>query len=298
MKKIVFLTTLVLAFILVGFGGLNVSAKKPTQEPMPVTYIEQQVCEVGVFDLWAGQDIYAGTVMIYLDIDGYLNVEIDTDYTIDEIHLGTYDELPAKRPAPGQMVFDPGPYEVGDTVIVLVHVAFAEDLDPENPVAGETAYAGEPEFPGKGAWFYYVALEFVPCTDDPDPDPGPEENCETTYAHFGEASIPFNPNGGSWGWYAEFEPGTYDLWAGAGQNDLSKGTHVGELTVHPDGTIEYTLFEGFEVNMINNMPEEHFYIGALVPERVPGQWQTIDPLEENWIYMTFHLVVCGEYEVD
>jgi len=297
MRRLVFLTTLVFATVLIGFGSLSVSAMKPAApEPTPVEYIEQQLCEVGEFDLWAGQHIWAGTVFIWLDEDGYLQVDIDTDFTIDEIHLGTYDEVPVKRPAPGQMEFNPGPYEVGDTVVVLVHVAFAEDLDPENPVGGETAYAGDPVFPGKGAWFYYVALEFTPCTEDPDPDPETEYLCETTYAYFEADSIPFDLGGQPWGWYSMFMDGTFDLYAGAGLNDLSKGTLVGELTVHPDGTVEYELFEGFEVNMEDGEPKEHFYIGELVPERIPGQWKTIDMT--NPVYMTFHLVVCGEYEVE
>ena len=294
MKRIVFLTTLVLAAVLIGTGTLSVSAKgrKPAPEPIPVTYIEQQVCEVGTFDLWAGQDIWAGTVYIYLDEDGYLQVEIESDYTIDEVHLGTYDELPTRRPAPGQMEFNPGPYEVDDMVIVVVHVAFADDMDPENPVAGETAYAGYKPGPGP-AWWYFVALKFIPCEEDPDPDPDPECSCETTYAHFGDASIPFDVNGQPWGWYAEFMAGEFPLYAGAGLNDLSKGTHVGTIFVSEDGTVTYELFEGFEVNMEDDEPEIHFYIGEAIPERIPGQWNTI---EEPFMYMTFHLVVCGEYD--
>ena len=34
----------------------------------------------------------------------------------------------------------------------------------------------------------------------------------------------------------------------------------------------FKLFEGFEVNMEDGEPKEHFYIGELVPERIPDSY--------------------------
>ena len=296
MKKSIFslLILVLLIFTSVNFETLSAKGRPLPMTPPPVTYTDLKVCEVGEFDLWAGQDIYAGSVSIFLDVDGYLQVQVNSEYTIDEVHVGTYDELPTFRPAPGQMVFDQGPYESGDSVIVLVHVAFAEDMDEENPVAGETAYAGDPNFDGKGAWLYYVALAFIDC--DGPVDPPTSFSYQTTYAYFGDDSIPFDVNGQPWGWYSTFMPGTYELYAGAGLNDLSKGTHVGNITIDEFGNVEYTLFEGFVVNIEDGEPEEHFYIGELEPERIPGQWKTIDM--SNPLFMTFHLVVGGDYPTE
>ncbi len=294
--KNVFITLLLAIFTLTMFNVESVSAKGKPLPPDPVTveYMELEVCDVAEFDLWAGQDILAGYVHVFLDENNYLQVQVNSEYTIDEVHLGTYTELPTKRPAPGQMEFDSGPYESGDSIIVLVHVAFAEDMDENNPVAGETAYAGDPDFDGKGAWFYYIALTFIDC--DGPVDPPTSFSYQTTYAYFGEDSIPFDINGQPWGWYAMFMPGTYELYAGAGLNDLSKGTYVGDLTVDEYGNVSYILFEGYEVNLEEGNPEVHFYIGEEVPERIPGQWKTVDMT--NPLYMTFHLVVGGDYPTE
>lgn len=293
MKRLVFTVFTLFLFFFTSVNAEVISAKgRPVPyAPAPVEYMDLEVCKVSEFDLWAGQDILAGSVNVFLDEDGYLQVQVNSDYTIDEIHLGTYSELPTSRPAPGQMEFDSGPYESGDSIIVLVHVAFAEDLDENNPVGGETAYAGTPEFNGRGAWFYFVALTFVDC--DGPVDPPTSFSYQTTYAYFGDSSIAFDLNGQPWGWYATFLPGTYDLYAGAGLNDLSKGTHVGYLTVDVFGNVSFTLFQGYVVNVEDGEPEVHFYIGEDIPERIPGQWKTVDMT--NPLYMTFHLVVGGEF---
>ena len=81
---------------------------------------------------------------------------------------------------------------------------------------------------------------------------------------------------------ARYPEGTFDVYAGAGLNDLSKGTFVGTITVE-NGTAVFTAEDGVRVL------EEHFYIGADVPARIPGQWNTIDMY--NAVYMTFHLSV-------
>lgn len=295
MKKIILVTMLFL-FAFTSVNSNLVFAKgKPAPTPvMSFEYMEVEICKIAELDLWAGQNTLAGNVNVFLDTDGYLNVQVNSDYTIDEIHLGTYTELPSKRPAPGQMEFDSGPYESGDSVIVLVHVAFAEDTNEENPVAGETAYAGDPVFEGKGAWFYFVALTFIDC--DVTVDPPTSFSYQTTYAYFGTDSIAFDTNGQPWGWYTTFMTGTFELNAGAGLNDLTKGTNVGNITIDELGNVSYTLYEGYEINMEDGEPEVHFYIGEDVPERIPGQWKTIDMT--NPLYMTFHLVVGGEYQND
>jgi len=278
MKKLFALTMAV--FMVLGSALTGVSAKGGPKVYEAPEVVYEEVCYVEdsyEVDLWAGQDILAGSVVVTIE-NGMLSVEVITDFEYDDIHIGTYNELPTKRPAPGQMVFNEGEYLVGDTVIVIVHVAFSDVIG--SPVAGETAYGGNNQT-GANAWFYYIPLEIIEC-EQPPVNPGVWTQ-ETAYAYFGQNSIEFNPNGGAWGWYAEYQEGTFDVYAGAGLNDLSKGTFVGTITVE-NGTAVFTA-----VDETVRVLEEHFYIGELIPERIPGQWQTIDM--SNPVYMTFHLSV-------
>mgnify|MGYP000868564792 CR=1 FL=1 len=107
---------------------------------------------------------------------------------------------------------------------------------------------------------------------------------ETAYAYFGSTSIPFNQDASAsnaWGWYTTYQEGTFPVYAGAGQNDLNKGTLVGYITVSGT-TVTFVPFDNVTVL------EQHFYIGGNIPTRVPGRWQTIS---QPLVYMTFHLSV-------
>jgi len=60
---------------------------------------------------------------------------------------------------------------------------------------------------------------------------------ETAWAYGGDLATPFNTilGGNAWGWtngpLSEGSSYTFDLYAGAGRNNLSAGTLVGELSV-------------------------------------------------------------------
>jgi len=280
LKKLLVLTLVL--FSAFSLSTVNAAAKGGPKPMETVAYegAYEEVCYLEdsyEVDLWAGQDILAGSVVVTVE-NGMLSVEVMTDYQYDDVHIGTYTELPAKRPAPGKMVFNEGPYEVGETVFLIVHVAFSDIED--SPVSGETAYGGNTQT-GTNAWFYYIPLEVKEC-DVPPVDPEGEWTQETAYAYFLEDSIAFDENGQPWGWYSLYQEGTFDVYAGVGLNDLSKGTFVGTITVE-NGTAVFTAEDGVRVL------EEHFYIGADVPARIPGQWNTIDM--DNAVYMTFHLSV-------
>ena len=308
MKRFVFLTTLVLTGFLLGVVGLNVSAAELPEMPA-------EDCEWIWLDsthtLWAGQHIDAGTVTISTDGENII-IDIDAEGILVEVHISIYDDfqdLPTTAPPPGQMQYQyhpnadtfhfetPWTVEYLDDVYIIVHVALGENTGDVD-VDGETGYGGENPGEGPRWWFYadHVFDGYWYCPQDPGPDPDPECDCETAYAYFGEDSIKFSEEDSPWGWYAEFMTGTFPLYAGAGQNDINKGTLVGYITVHADGSVTYQLEEGFYVNMEDQMMEQHFYIGAVPPERIPGLWNTLDPNPDNWMYMTFHLVVCGEFE--
>lgn len=89
------------------------------------------------------------------------------------------------------------------------------------------------------------------------------EGVQTAWAYGGDHAIAFNgiANGNNWGWTnGPLTEGSYefDLYAGAGQNDLDKGTLVGKLNVeYHNGKVSagYTMLPGYE------MKEAHLFIG-------------------------------------
>ena len=135
--------------------------------------------ESAVFDLWAGQDNNAGTVTVSNDNEFfYITIDTNTTADLEEVHINVYEaleELPAKRPAPGQ-----APYSAkeiyADSVTVQIPVTELADMEDYYFVihealvadavgsgdgesnAGETAYAAgdDPNYDGRGAWFYAV----------------------------------------------------------------------------------------------------------------------------------------------
>jgi hypothetical protein len=96
----------------------------------------------------------------------------------------------------------------------------------------------------------------------------------TAFAYSGNPATAFSALGLAtrWGWTINFGgPGTrtYDVYVGAGQNDLSKGTLVGTVTITYTGstvTATYNLLPGYSIL------EEHLYAGSTqAPMRVSGK---------------------------
>lgn len=278
-----------------------------------------------VHPIIAGQHYQVGEITLSTDgVSIFLHIQAYEGSLFDEVHIYLYDNLediPTDgRPAPGQaphkfelevetdslIVELPWDVIYMDDIYPVVHLAFTQtagfdirDGSEFTDGPGETAYGGDNPNEGPGWWFYMDHIftgEWI--CGEPPVDPPTECDCETVYAYFGVHSIEFDSQ--AWGWYAPFMAGTFELYAGAGQNDLSKGTFVGYITVDLLGNISFDLEEGFtihiEVDEDGEAPETHFYIGGEVPERIPGQWQSIDM--DNPVYMTFHMVVCGEFETE
>ncbi|MEJ5292516.1 MAG: hypothetical protein WHS82_02880 [Candidatus Methanosuratincola sp.] len=131
---------------------------------------------------------------------------------------------------------------------------------------------------------------------------------ETAYAK-AENSECFIDHGFSrWGWTTQLpEYGTYDfeLWAGAGQCDTSKGVLVGTVTITYDGS-GLTWSVEMEDNAIleneHGDEEVHVYAGTTMfpmvkqgkvyrPTVAPGQYYIDLPNEEAPIWVIFHAVV-------
>lgn len=153
--------------------------------------------------------------------------------------------------------------------------------------------------------------------------------CETAFAYGGTYATCFRvidveepigrPDFKRWGWTnGPLEGGTYyfEIYAGAGQCDLWRGTLVGELTVDyndvtGDVTVIYDMDSGWELY------EAHVFVGCeMLPRKndkftvAPGQYGNIHEYMEgvsadtfmvnvdcpNGIYVVAHAVVCEAEE--
>ena len=195
------------------------------------------------------------------------------------------------------------------------------------PADGYTATEGDPE---------RVIAELIQDETDQDfgfyrqvdppepPEPPAEVTCETAFAYDGTGAGDFrrldlNGDGrgdfSRWGWtIGPLSAGEsrYDIYAGAGQSDIQRGTRVGELTVSYEGgavALSYQLSGDF------TLTEVHAYVGETpVPMArngrytvAPGQFSLVQSAEEGAqtynaqldasgdVYVIAHAVVCGSY---
>ena len=195
---------------------------------------------------------------------------------------------------------------------------FIEAIDPEaKQVVGSIEVGPRP----------YAYGDFVVETP-------PVEKCygsETAWAYGGEDAKPIwdYAQGNNWGWTnGPLSEGSYEfaIYAGAGQNDVERGTLVGTLYVEYDNgtvTVKYELIEGFFLG------ETHLWVGDdVLPEvsrgnrtvytNAPGQfpygkylafdslnpsdgeteWEWSDSGFEGDIYIAAHAVVWMEVECE
>ncbi|WP_222983957.1 hypothetical protein [Flagellimonas meishanensis] len=135
----------------------------------------------------------------------------------------------------------------------------------------------------------------------------PKGGCETAFARGNDGNTCFIGNGFSrWGWtigpLTDGTEETYNIYAGAGQCDISKGALVGTVAVsYEDGEVSvvYNIDDDYVV------AETHTYAGnGMFPTDkngkltvAPGQYTIGEDLEGE-IYVIAHAVVCGEGDDD
>jgi hypothetical protein len=246
--------------------------------------------------LIAGRNINAGTVCFEdedTDGDGYVDLLRVCYNTIDgweltEAHLfigNSMAEIPMTRsgnPIPGQFPYKSGDitglttycFEIpfseigmvcpnpGKNYVVAAHCAMRKP----NGTGGyqtETGWGAGERINTKGSWGTYFEI-VVSCDERP-----PVSTCSETafamdqngsaicFSEFGE--FVNNPN--RWGWTnGPLVEGdyTFELWAGAGQCNLSNGARVGELVVrYRDGIADVT----YNVFTPYSLKEVHLYVG-------------------------------------
>lgn len=216
----------------------------------------------------------------------------------------TYEELGLTREA---ICAEPD----GVVLHYAAHAVVSKVVDGE-VVQTETGWANGDPIVDRGSWAMSNSVVLT-CDDNPPPPP---LDCETAFAvgdtTLNSLSDPLNPDDWltqRWGWQigplAKGESYFTEIYAGAGQNDLSKGTLVGYLDISylDDNTLvaTYQMLEGF------TMSETHLYVGDTdTPTAAPGQFgNTHDDLDHvssdtflidvsglQTVYVVAHAVVC------
>lgn len=154
-------------------------------------------------------------------------------------------------------------------------------------------WAGDMEFvegnPNRGLYFSY-------CFDCQQDDP--VDICESAYmATLTTLNSWFNerPTNQNWGWYYEYTGGeigapvTFPLYAAAGLNDTHKGTHVGDVTVYNDGTVNVVMKAGYSYSNL------HVFVSDTKPNKRPAQGLFKNYAEVNVdgnFYIIVHAEVC------
>lgn len=179
-----------------------------------------------------------------------------------------------------------------EKLYVFTHASVLYDSDGDGNVDDEdTAWGGciGVNIPEPGRWYYYMEY-LICCKEGP---PVVSASCETAFAkgnYVWTTDPKSNPDGlqslsltkNRWGWVINLMgEGTtnYDIFAGAGLNDTSKGTKVGSLTVAWYGstvTVHYILDPGYMLD------EVHIYAGDSKPTTIaPGQYGYVQVLGPN-----------------
>lgn len=321
-----------------GFGPTTGSGDLESQALRFV--VDEQMVDAVSAVLYAGQTINVGTVDLSME-DNILTLTYNTtgDWVLQEVHMAiglTFGAIPTNRAGnPTIGLFPYAATGLGGVSSYSFSIPLEEvlnlteeELDGKslyiaahavvsNPVTGsrETAWGAGERITGRGNWATFFVFTLV--SDEGD-GPGGVISTETAFAYGGDLATSFLEFDGAnrWGWTnGPLSAGSYtfDIYAGAGQSDITKGTLVGSLSVSYDGsiaTVTYSMLAGF------TMTEVHLHVGneVLPVDRngsttlAPGQYQNkaegLDDVSEYTavitglsgdVHVVAHAVVAGEF---
>ena len=206
-----------------------------------------------------------------------------------------------------------------NSVTVAAHAVVVQLDASGNVIASETGWADGPRFVDRGSWATYFQYQWQQCNTGG----GNGEGTETAFA-FGDdpyaacfIGADFEGDGvddgfNRWGWSnGTLSAGTYtfEIYAGAGQCDRSKGTLVGTLSIDYDGSTATVTFDMTETDATTGVPynlvETHLYVGSK-PLAIdgngnytvaPGQYPTIHDELANVSSDSYTVTVSGDIYV-
>lgn len=264
--------------------------------------------------LFAGQTTSAGRVTVENDAGSlYVTFTTSGDWKLQETHLHVADTLsgvPTTRtgnPKVGNFAYQTThaplvttftytiplsalSLDPNQSVVVAAHAVVVKVDGAGNVVASETGWADGPRFTQKGSWATYLNYVWQECRVNPPV----ATSTETAFAYDGgypgacflDLDLDGDGDGdfNRWGWtIGPLSPGAYrfEIFAGAGRCDTSKGTYVGYLTVdyfNGAATVTYNM-EGVNpsTGVAYNLVEAHLYVGnEVLPRDVNGEF-TVAP---------------------
>jgi len=283
--------------------------------------------------LYAGQKIDAGTVCVTND-ETQLKVTYTTtgNWHLADLHLWvgkTLTTMPQTKTGNPQIGNFPyavenvnsqtytftvplGDFDITDSCAVTnpalyyaAHAALVLRDAAGNVIQTQTGWANGNQMNAKGSWAMYWTYQtqcVKPVTS------AVTYSCETAFAVGDQTFSDLGIKNARWGWQLTIyagpgASGSVPIYAGAGQNDLSKGTYVGDLHYSYSGgtlSLDYEMFSGWV------MEATHVYAGSTnTTTTAPGQFgNQHDPLQNvtsdfyqlnvsgDTIFVVAHAVAC------
>jgi len=249
------------------------AAPLAAQGALQVNYPDGSECQ----PLIAGQHIEAGEVCVVVQGTTLaVTYNMLGDWELIEAHLWAGTDLldmPANKK--GNPKIGNFPYVTGDitgatniTFNVSLEEAFGavEPCDVTGLLAGhaavrrdngdggyetQTGWIDGEQIIEKGSWAMFSSVEFTCPVDEEVTMPVAECKEDTAYALGDTTFIDLGITSSRWGWQVTVNDGenfTTPIYAGAGQNDITKGTEVGKLVVsylNGELTVTYRMLDGF-----------------------------------------------------
>lgn len=270
--------------------------------------------------LYAGKTANAGSVCVDNDTE-FLTVTYATtgDWWLDDLHLfvGTsLSQMPQTsvgNPKIGlfpytvedersqQYTFriplgDFKPWACGTTLYVAAHAALVRRDAGGNAYQTETGWANGTRLTTKGSWAMYFTYA-IQCPTT--------LACETAFALGDVTFIQLGITDSRWGWQITVPSNTSStrkLYAGAAQNDVTKGTYVGDLSYSYSGSVlnvNYQMFPG------STLKKTHVYadespLSTIAPGKYGNQHTLTNASSDSYtlnvagnpIYVVAHAEVC------
>jgi hypothetical protein len=266
----------------------------------------------------------------------YVEYMVLQGYTLTETHVSICTSAFQHRPTPGQAPYStPDPSTKTSTYAKYIIPLDSVLLDPScgggtiglipcdwiyiaahaavtGPSGSDTAYGGTctgstaAPNPGNQSWFCQILYQICCPVGPPPPPLGACE--ETAWARYAEKNKCFNAmtdlTSSKWGWTnGSLGAGnyTFQLYAAAGQCDISKGTLVGTVTVVYTGslaTVTYNMDLGY------TLTETHVWVGPTelplvkhgkkqVPSAAPGLFPYFAAITDGGAKATVEVTVSG-----